>query len=250
MDNKKVRILDVKFDFCTKVEILDTLESRVENNTKTFIVTANPEIVMYANSNSAYSTILNNANYVIADGIGVIIASNILGRPLPERIAGFDLLMELLKVGNQKKWSAYFLGAKTEVIEKAVKNIKVNFPDLNVVGWHDGYFDENTTEITDEIKMKKPDLVFVALGFPKQELWISENAKSLDKGLFMGVGGSFDVLAGEVKRAPIVWQKMNLEWLYRLLKQPSRWKRMLVLPLFIIQVISEKFKKKTNWSDN
>ncbi len=195
-------------------------------------------------ADAAYSSIVRTADYVIADGIGVIIASKLLGCPLPERIAGYDLLVELLKSGNEKGRSIYLLGAKKEVIERAVENVKVNYPHLKVAGWHDGYFNWESTEIMDEIKLKKPDLIFVALGFPKQEIWISKNIGSVDKGIFMGVGGSFDVLAGAVKRAPIMWQKINLEWLYRLIKQPSRWKRMLVLPQFMIKIIKEKFSSR------
>jgi N-acetylglucosaminyldiphosphoundecaprenol N-acetyl-beta-D-mannosaminyltransferase len=241
MGTKKVKILNVNFDFLKKESLVEILTSRIDNNKKTFLVTANPEIVMYANKDFTYSSIVNKADYVIPDGIGVIIASNILGKPLPERIAGYDLLLELLKLGNQKKWSAYFLGAKREVIDQAVTNIKKDYPNLKVAGWNDGYFNWETSEIPDEINEKKPDLIFVALGFPRQELWISENCEALEKGLFMGVGGSFDVIAGNVKRAPIIWQRMNLEWLYRLIKQPSRWKRMLVLPLFMIKIFQGKF---------
>ncbi|MFP7297238.1 WecB/TagA/CpsF family glycosyltransferase [Neobacillus niacini] len=241
----KVKILNVFFDHITKSVLVNKLVEKVSQNQKTFLVTANPEIVMYANSDQVYSSVVKNADYTIPDGIGVIIASKMIGDPLSERIAGYDLLIELLKVGNEKGWSAYFLGAKKEVVEKAVHNVKTNYPHLKIAGWNDGYFDWASSHISDEIKEKKPDLIFVALGFPKQEIWISENIESFDKGLFMGVGGSFDVLAGEVKRAPVAWQKMNVEWLYRLIQQPSRWKRMLVLPQFVYKVFVGKYIKKS-----
>jgi N-acetylglucosaminyldiphosphoundecaprenol N-acetyl-beta-D-mannosaminyltransferase len=240
MKTDRVNVLNVDFISTTKSSLVNILKDRIDKEQQTFIVTANPEIVMHAYKDEAYRSIVNQADYVIADGIGVVIASRLLGNPLPERIAGYDLLLELLKLGNKKKWSVYFLGAKKNVIEKAVENIKADYPGLNVTGWHDGYFDWNSNNIAEEISKYKPDLVFVALGFPKQEVWISENLPKFQKGLFMGVGGSFDVIAGEVKRAPLIWQKMNLEWLYRLLKQPSRWKRMLVLPLFMLKIVKAK----------
>jgi N-acetylglucosaminyldiphosphoundecaprenol N-acetyl-beta-D-mannosaminyltransferase len=240
----KVKILNVDFDFTTKENLLVELDARIGQDKKTFVVTANPEIVMEATKDQAYSTIVNKADYVIADGIGVVIASKMIGTPLPERIAGFDLLMELLRMGNEKKWSAYFLGAKNDVIEKAITTIQKNYPFLHIAGWHDGYFDWASSEIADEIAVKQPDLIFVALGFPRQEQWISQNIDTFQKGLFMGVGGSFDVIAGEVKRAPIAWQKMNAEWLYRLLKQPSRWRRMMALPDFLLKITKVKLTSR------
>lgn len=237
----KVNIFDIAFDSITKNNLINTLLNRIDKNIKTFLVTANPEIVMYAKEDREYEHIVQNADYVIADGFGVVLGSKILGHPLPERIAGYDLMCDLLESGNQKGWSAYFLGAKPEVVQKAVSNIKRDYPNLAIAGYHDGYFKESV-DICNQIKQAKPDLIFVALGFPKQEKWIYENYTNFDKGVFIGVGGSFDVLAGTVKRAPIIWQKLNLEWLYRLIQEPSRWRRMLVLPVFVIQVILEKLK--------
>lgn len=244
METNKINILNIPFENITKTDLICKLEKSVSAKQKTFLVTANPEIVMYANQDTTYHSIVDKADYVIADGIGVVIGSKLLGTPLPERIAGYDLLVELLKIGNEKGWSAYFLGAKKEVIEKAVENIRANYPGLEVAGWHDGYFNWESSEIQDEIRTKKPDLIFAALGFPRQEVWIAENIGKFDKGIFMGVGGSFDVLAGTVKRAPEIWQKMNLEWFYRLIKQPSRWKRMLALPHFMVKVTNEKFRSR------
>jgi N-acetylglucosaminyldiphosphoundecaprenol N-acetyl-beta-D-mannosaminyltransferase len=243
MKREKIKILDVNFDKITMGELLNDLEVRISNNQKTFVITANPEIVMHAHNAPSYMSIVNQSDYTIADGIGVILGSNILGKPLPERIAGFDLMQNLLKKGNEKQWSAYFLGAKKEVIQQAVKNVETQYPNLKISGWNDGYFNWETSKIEVEIAEKKPDLIFVALGFPKQEKWIERNFHTFNKGLFMGVGGSFDVLAGHVKRSPLIWQKMHLEWLYRLIQQPSRWNRMLVLPLFVIKVLNERFKK-------
>jgi N-acetylglucosaminyldiphosphoundecaprenol N-acetyl-beta-D-mannosaminyltransferase len=241
----KVDIFHISFDSLTKNRLLENLFFRILKGQKTFVVTANPEIVMHAQKDVEYKEIVNKADFVIADGYGVVLGSKILGDPVPERIAGFDLMCELLSIGNQKGWSAYFLGAKKEVVEKAVAKVKHEYPNLTIAGYHDGYF-QDSTHIRDQIKRTKPDLIFVALGFPKQEKWIYKNLPDFEKGLFMGVGGSFDVLAGAVKRAPLIWQKMNLEWLYRLLQEPSRWRRMLVLPLFVYRVILERLKNNRN----
>ncbi|MGX6446096.1 WecB/TagA/CpsF family glycosyltransferase [Neobacillus sp. K501] len=235
-EKSKINILHTSFDNISRSQLLKELFIRVTNSQKTFLVTANPEIVYYADNNQEYQQILSDANFVIADGFGIILASKIIREPLPERIPGFEVMCELLTYGNSQGWSAYFLGAKKEVLEQAISNIKESYPNLVIAGFRDGYF-TNSEEIKNEIRQTQPDLVFVALGFPKQEKWIYDYYADLEKGLFVGVGGSFDVLAGTVKRAPEFWRKMNLEWLYRLLKQPSRWRRMLALPLFIIKVL-------------
>lgn len=237
---QKVNILNVEFENKTKAEVTNLLIHRIDTNHKTFIVTANPEIVMFAQRHPDYKQALDKADFIVPDGIGVILAAKLIKQPLQERIAGFDLMYELLAIANQKAWNVYFLGAKKEVIERAVQNISKTFPNLSVSGYHHGYFDLNDETIAQKVNASQPDLVFVALGYPKQEIWIQKNISSFEKGLFMGVGGSFDVWAGEVKRAPLFWRKLNLEWLYRLIKQPSRWRRMLVLPQFIIKVIKKR----------
>lgn len=243
--SNKVNLLGVEFDKRTKAETIDLLASRLKDNKKTFIVTANPEIVMYAQRDSDYMATLRTADYIIPDGIGIIMGAKLLKRPLPERVAGFDLLKDLLAVANREHLNVFFLGAKEEVVQKAVTNVKQAYPNLHVCGYHHGYFDEKDEKVAEMVKEAEPDLVFVALGFPKQERWIKNNFPQFHKGVFMGVGGSFDVLAGEVKRAPLIWRKLNLEWLYRLIKQPSRWKRMAFLPLFMLKVFQTK-KERVN----
>lgn len=237
---EKVNILGLYFDNITKVRLLDELKNRLENKKKTFLVTSNPEIVMFAQKNEEYKKTLERADYIIADGIGVIYGSRIIKNALPERIPGFDLMVDLLKLANEKNLRVYFLGAKQETLDLVLQNVKRDYPKLNIAGSHNGYFDIDNHEVAHNVKIAQADLIFVALGFPKQEKWIEKNIEQADKGLFIGVGGSFDVLAGTVKRAPLIWQKLNVEWLYRLLRQPSRWKRMLALPYFIIKMISKR----------
>lgn len=240
---KKVNIMNVDFVSIHSNELVKDLNERINRASQTFIVTANPEIVMHANEDSEYLSTVNKADYVIADGYGIILGSKILGNEIPERIAGFDLMAALLEKGNDEGWSVYFLGAKEEVISKAVGKIKEQFPYLNIVGWHNGYADVNSIEFQKSIASKKPDLIFVGLGFPAQEKWIANSLPFFEKGLFMGVGGSFDVWAGAVKRAPEVWQRLHIEWLYRLIQQPKRWRRMAVLPLFVIKIMKERLKR-------
>ena len=242
--SKTQNICELEFVNAHMDELVHLLDRRIMASLKTFLVTANPEIVMYGSKDESYLRLLKKADFITPDGIGIIIASKILGRPLEERLTGFDLMNRLLKISNKKGYTIYFLGAESDVIEVAVKNIKNAYPDIRIAGYHHGFFDWDDFKLVEDIRGKKPDIIFVGLGFPRQEKWISINMEHFEKGLFIGVGGSFDVWAGKVKRAPEIWQKLNLEWLYRLLKQPSRWRRMLVLPLFLFRVIKMRFLSK------
>ncbi|MCF6138772.1 WecB/TagA/CpsF family glycosyltransferase [Pseudalkalibacillus berkeleyi] len=242
----KVKILDVPFVNTTLNEFIDhILNEHILKSKKASIVTANPEIVMHANEDSSYMQILHHANYVTADGIGIVKAAEKLGQPLPERVTGYDLMKGFLSKANQQKMSIYLLGAKDEVIQLAKENIQKTYPNLEIVGYHNGYFNWEENDIGEEIKQLKPDFVFVALGFPRQEKWINQHIDQFDKGVFMGVGGCFDVWAGTVKRAPIIWQKVHLEWFYRLLNQPSRIGRMMAIPKFMKKINEQKVKEKS-----
>ncbi|WP_374723507.1 WecB/TagA/CpsF family glycosyltransferase [Calidifontibacillus erzurumensis] len=244
MQDKFVSILGVNFIHTTMKDMVTRLRERLLNEQKTFVVTANPEIVMKTLEDATYKKYVDQADYVTADGIGVVKGAQILGKPLPERVAGYDLMRNLLAVLNEEKLKLYMLGAQEETIEKAVETVKREYPNLQLVGYHHGFFNWEDPSIINEIKEKKPDLVLVALGVPRQEKWIAEHLEEVEKGVFIGVGGSFDVLAGTVKRAPEIWQKLNLEWFYRLLKQPSRWRRMLALPHFALKVFGQKLTGK------
>lgn len=233
---KKITIMGVPFLYTDQKQFVTLLTNRIAEKQKTFVVTANPEIVMKANEDEALMSYIQQATFVTADGIGVVKASRKLGTPLPERVTGFDTMVELLKIGNEKGYKIYLLGAQEETINKAVKKISQDYPNVKVVGYHHGYFDWEHNTIADEAASLKPDIIFVALGAPRQEKWIAENMDKFSHGVFIGVGGSFDVIAGTVKRAPKAWQKLNLEWLYRLIQQPSRWKRLLAIPKFAMKI--------------
>lgn len=234
----KVNVLGIEFDNLSQKEFLSTFQHRLAEKKGTFVVTANPEIIMAARENPEFTSMIKKADFVTADGIGVIKGAKILGKPLKERVTGYDLLSELLKIANEFCYSIYFLGAKNEVIKAVVKKINIEYPAIKIVGSHDGYF-HDTKQMQEEVIMAKPQLVFAALGAPKQEEFLLSIQSALPDSFLMGVGGSFDVLSGMSKRAPKFMQQAHLEWFYRLLKEPTRWRRMLVLPKFIRLVKQE-----------
>lgn len=244
MTLKFVHILGVPFINTTQKDFIATLETHVAQQERAFVVTANPEIVMHSLKDETYKQTLAKATYITADGIGIVKAAAIVGEPLPERVSGYDIMLDLLETANKNHSSVFFLGAAEEVLQATVKKVKQEYPDIKVAGSQNGFFDWNDHQLPQQIKNAAPDYVFVALGFPRQEQWIGANIDQFDKGVFIGIGGSFDVFSGSVKRAPEMWQKMNLEWFYRLVKQPSRWKRMLVLPKFAATVIGRKALRK------
>ena len=237
----KINVLGVNFDNVNMAEAVDKCKTFLKGDRGNLVVTPNPEIVMRAKDNTEFKDIINEASLVIPDGIGIIKAGQILGTPLKERVAGYDLICNLFEEYKDGTVTFYFWGSKPGVAEKAKEKIKEKYPSLNVVGSHTGYFtSEEEEQIVEEIKELKPDILLVGLGAPKQEMIIN---KYLYSGMFkigIGCGGSIDVIAGEVKRAPKIFIKMHLEWFYRLLKQPSRWKRMLVLPKFVKEVKKSK----------
>lgn len=193
---------------------------------------------MYARQHSNYRKLISRADYITPDGIGIVKASQILNDPMKCRISGYDLFISLLKWGNLHHQSIYLLGSHPVVIKDLLTIIHNRFPNVKITGSHNGYFN-NSESIAREIHQEHPDMVFIALGYPKQETFIHQY-RTLNNGLWMGVGGSFDVLSGHTKRAPKFWIKHHLEWLYRLIKEPQRICRMMSLPQFIIDVYKQK----------
>lgn len=234
---EKIDVLGVKFNNVSMDEAIKVCETFLDSNQGNLIVTPNPEIVMKAKDDEEFKNIINTAELVIPDGIGIIKAGNILGTPLKERVAGYDLICNLLEKYKDGSKTFYFWGSKPGFAEEAKINMEQKYPNIKIIGTHTGYFtDEEEKDIIDEIRNYKPDILLVGAGFPKQEKIIH---KYKQEGFFkigIGCGGSIDVLAGRVKRAPKLFIKLHLEWFYRLLKQPTRFKRMLVLPKFIKEV--------------
>lgn len=236
--NERLNVLGVGIDTASMAETADCLLAAMENDAPYSVYTPNSEIILHAYHNPDYCAVLNRGDRITPDGIGVVYASKILKRPLPERVGGFDLVNVVLKKMAGTKKSVYLFGSKPGVADMAAENICKLYPETVICGTADGYFDsEKEQEIIKDINEKKPDLLLVCLGFPKQELWIDAHKAQLSAKVIMGLGGSLDVFAGTVKRAPKGFQKLGLEWLYRLLKQPSRAIRMLALPKFGLTVL-------------
>lgn len=205
------------------------------------IFTPNVEMVMLAQKDIEFKEVLNSSHLNLPDGIGVVWASKFFGEKIYERVAGFDFMQKILPIIEEKKLNVYLLGAKEGVANKAKINLINKFNNLKIVGVHNGYFtDAENQKIIEDINQKDTDVLFVALGMKKQEEWIIKNKDKIRAKIIMGVGGSFDVLAGEVKRAPYIFQKLGLEWFYRLIQEPWRYKRMMVLPIFVINVLTDK----------
>ncbi|BDR60077.1 WecB/TagA/CpsF family glycosyltransferase [Lactobacillus xylocopicola] len=241
----KVNVLGVDFDNKSFKQFQSEFSNRIDSHQSTLVVTANPEIVMTANENPEFMKILRRtADYITPDGIGIIKAGKILGTPLKERVTGYDLFVWLLKVANEQKLRIYLVGAKPEVLAAVQERIGREYGGIDLVGAEDGYFDDDLEIIAYQIKQKQPDLVFAALGSPRQEQLLTLLRRDRLAALMMGVGGSFDVFSGKVKRAPQFWQKLHLEWLYRLLKNPRRFKRILVLPQFVLEVYHSRTGKR------
>ncbi|BDR57177.1 WecB/TagA/CpsF family glycosyltransferase [Xylocopilactobacillus apis] len=228
---KTQKILNFDFVNATNQEFQTELIKLIDSKQNTFIVTANPEIVMYARSHPNFAELIRTASFITPDGIGIIYAGKKLNTPLQERITGFDTFLFLLKIAQEKKLKVLFYGAKPEVIAALKEKAAAEYPDIKVAGAFDGYLSD-PAPVQQKIKENQPDLVFVALGAPKQEEFIKNNFH-LTNAIWMGIGGSFDAFTGKVKRAPKVIQKINLEWLYRLVTNPSRFKRYLAIPKFM-----------------
>ena len=215
-------------------------------NKRNFVVTANAEIIMIAQDDPEYKIILSQtADLILPDGAGTVWAGNYLGYVIPERVAGYDLYLRLLEEAADNDIPVYFFGGKPGIAKEAAAEGIRRWPGLKVAGCRNGYFSvAEELEIIEDINRSGAAMLFAALGAPKQEKWLAKYREQLKPNLLMGIGGSFDVLAGKVQRAPKWMQDARLEWFFRLVKQPSRFGRMLALPKFVLAVRSEKRKEK------
>ena len=236
-----VAILNIPVAAITMRQAVATVEEFIADNTPHLIATANAEMVMMAQEDKELASILQNANLVVPDGAGVVWASRYLGHPVPERVTGYDLSQHILEQASRKGWRIYFFGAAPGVAAEARTAALRHYPGVNIIGVRDGFFsiDEEST-IIEEIRKAAPQIIFVALGVPKQEKWLARHLHNLNIPVAIGVGGTFDVMAGKMERAPKWMQQSGLEWLYRLIKQPQRFIRMLALPRFVIRVVKSK----------
>ena len=250
---EKIKILGVNIDKVDMKEATNRCVRAIENNEKFFVVTPNAEIVVNAGENKSLFYYIKKADMVVPDGMGIVMASKILSNPLSERVTGIDLMESLLKYCNENKKSIFLLGAKDGIASKAAENIKEKYPNLEIAGTHHGYYKgihsghkghEDELDVIKQINTVNPDIVFVAFGSPKQEFFIDAYKDKINSKVFIGVGGSFDVYSGVLDRAPKFYQKHGIEWLYRVVKEPSRIKRLGALPLFVARVMLNKDKNK------
>ena len=239
----RIDVLGVEFDNLTLAEAVDRAQALAGGEGFHYVVTPNPEIVMTAQKDPAFQKVLSGADLVLPDGIGVIKAAAILGRPLKERVPGIDVAAALMGRMAGSGTRLFLLGAKPGVAESAAEKLRSAYPGLQICGTHDGYFQDDAP-VVEAIRAARAEVVFVCLGAPKQEFWMARNGPETGAKLMLGLGGVLDVFAGAVERAPERWQRMGLEWLYRLIREPSRIGRMARLPLFLVQDYRAKWGAK------
>jgi N-acetylglucosaminyldiphosphoundecaprenol N-acetyl-beta-D-mannosaminyltransferase len=242
MRNEK--ILSVKICSSKKEEILRSLDKRIKKGIPTVIFTPNTKMLLQANASPAFLKILNSSSLNIPDGSGILIASRMLGGNIKQRITGIDFAASLLALAEKRGYRVFLLGSERGVAKKAKKNLKISFPKLKICGAHHGYFKKSGKEnekLLKKIRSAHPDILFVCLGSPTQEKWITKNARQISSlKLSIGLGGSLDVWAGKVSRAPKLIQIAGLEWLWRTIKEPKRARIFFDIPVFLFKVRQSK----------
>lgn len=224
----------------SKNNFYDLLKKNLKNEKKTFVITANPETYMTSYKDDEILKILNNKNnLVVPDGIAIVKTAKYLGLDIKERITGVEIAEFLLEEANKNKYKLYLFGAKEEVLNTLVEVIKNKYPNINIVGFKNGYVNDKD-KVMNEIKKLNPDITLIALGIPAQEKLINKHIEKFPKGIFIGVGGTFDVLSGTKKRAPKLFIKLNLEWLYRIVTEPKRIKRFYKYNIKFLKLIKKE----------
>lgn len=238
----RIDVLGVGFDNVTMAEAVERGMALLHSEGAHYVVTPNPEIVETCRENGAAKAAVNGADLVLPDGIGIIKGAAMLGTPLKEKTPGIEFAAHILERMAGEGLSLYLLGAKPGVAEQAAEKLSAQYPGLKIAGTHDGYFKEDGP-VVEDVRRSGADCVFVCLGAPKQEFWMAKNGSATGARLLCGLGGSLDVFAGTVERAPKFFCDHGLEWFYRLCKEPRRIGRMMKLPLFLVHVKQEKRKK-------
>jgi N-acetylglucosaminyldiphosphoundecaprenol N-acetyl-beta-D-mannosaminyltransferase len=240
-----VSIYGIRVCKLNKQQTVEWLVQAIANRQTTQVITANPIMLMTALEQPKYMAMMQRAELIVPDGAGLVWAASYLGEPVAEKVAGIDLLHELLARGEVKGWRIFLLGASPEIIQITAEKLRLQYPLLQLVGVRDGYFEsEDDAEVISQIREASPDILFVGRSADKQEPWIDQYKAELQVPVMMGIGGSFDVLSGKLKRAPQIFIRLRLEWFYRLLQEPWRYKRMLLLPKFVVKVIRDKGKAR------
>ena len=240
----KTEILGIQFDNLTQEEAASRGAQLLAEDAFHYVVTPNPEFILASEKDDSFREVLNAADLVLPDGIGVVYSAKILGTPLKERVPGIEFGTAMLGVLNEMGGRLFLLGAKPGVAEQAGANIVEQYPNIVLCGTQDGYFQDEEAVLL-KVAAAQPDLIFVCLGAPKQEKWMARWGKHTGAKLAIGLGGALDVFAGVVERAPESWQKLNLEWAYRLKKEPKRIGRMAKLPLVLVKAAGQRVKGGT-----
>jgi len=249
MYKKRIKILNCPIDMLTMDETVELIDNSIQEKKQLHHVVVNVAKLVYMQKDKELFESVVNSNIINADGQAAVWASKFLKTPLPERVAGIDLMQNLVKLAYEKGYKIFFLGAKEEIVEKVVEKYAEIYSPNIIAGYRNGYFDENEEKIVaKQIRDSNADILFVAISSPKKEIFLNKYKNIINVPFIMGVGGSFDVVAGKVKRAPIWMQKAGLEWFYRLMQEPRRmWKRYLVTnTLFIFYILKEKIKRMSN----
>ena len=247
MKNNRIELLGLSIDNLSMQETLDRIGEIISAKKPVQHVVVNAAKIVHAQKDNHLKSVINNCGLINADGQAVVWAARILGIPLKERVAGIDLMYNILKISPEKGWRIYFLGAKEEIVKKVVEKAKVDFPGIRVAGFRNGYFKDNDEEnIVQGIKESGADILFVAISSPQKEIFLNKYMKEMNVPFCMGVGGSFDVYAGHTKRAPVWLQRIGMEWFYRILQEPRRmWKRYATTnPVFIYLVMKNLIRGK------
>ena len=227
-------------------DYISWLANRMEQGIGTHVVTMNAEIVIQANQDAEFSTIIDRADLVTPDGSGIIMALRLYGIE-QSRCAGIDLGEDLLRLAGkpESNYPVFFYGGKPDIVKRAAQKWQTELPNLNIVGIEHGYIDaQEQAKLLDRIQATQPKIILVALGMPRQEIWIRDNFHLCPEAIWVGVGGSFDVWSGVKKRAPQFIRNLDLEWMYRIAQEPSRWRRALALPQFAVLAVAERIRRK------
>ena len=241
--SERVEILGVAVDAVTMAEAVDFVEKLIVARKPSIVATANAEMLMRATHDAELEKILNAAELVVPDGAGTVWAAHHLGYEMPERVAGYDLVQELLKLAPEKSQRIFFFGSAPGIAEKAKLKAETLYPGIKIVGTRNGFFTAaDEPEIIAQIKAAAPEILLAALGVPKQEKWLAAHKLELNVPVSIGVGGTLDVMAGAVRRAPKWMQRAKLEWLFRAMLQPSRAGRLIALPKFVLKVHASRKK--------
>lgn len=241
MNIRRIEILGVPVDCVSMQQTLDVVDELIKGDKPQAIIAVNPEKVIKAQQDPLLAKRLMNAGLLIPDGIGVVFAARILGLAKIDRVAGAELMPEICNLAKTKGYRIFLFGANSEVNQKTRDKLIKEYPGIQIVGNRDGYVkDEEMPLLINEINDSQAQILFIALGSPKQELWMEQYLPQLNIKVCQGVGGTFDVIAGVVMRAPLGFRRFHLEWLYRLLSNPKRMLRQTALPKFLYQVVAKK----------